>query len=685
MLSRALRGVCLIALIFTGCQGGDEAAEDENIVAPEGKDDNFFSNTAQEYLASSTVDILLDESEASLAEDARAARAREIMEGKTRQIGWFLHVYLIDKSSHGASNPAESYGGMRAMVLDGAYTSDALKADPSDPRKFSFAWSVQVGGTKDLLSKIRRANGLSSTENTFPLRMAKLSNSSVAHFSSSGYGAGKWSPETCNCELETVRVKLEAIPPSNDAYLDYSRFLEDGVMDVSLHVGWDYHGRYDISNSREVYQWLVRKGFTSPARSYEEYNRLSGPLTKTVWVNGRDIALKVTIFRPDPCESWNEDGAGGTWAQAVKKDKKNEERSCPDWKWADPNANANPTTSAGAGNLMRDLKDSLRTRDAILFSGHSGYTYGYALGSWFRTSAGDLDPPEIKTLDLPKDKSQLFVMSGCDTYHVAQAIRENPNKKGLVNADVITTTSFSTAGDASDTLAILSALVGDETKLIGHSYGRMMSALNPSTVDNGWGHFTMYGVHGLDDNPLANPLGDAGQTCKTCASDADCGAAGNVCVRLSTSEKVCAVECLGDKGCAADQACRPFGSSSSSYLKGMACVPKTLTCGSTPPPPPSKKEFTASGDLGRSETKEYSIPVGAKAKNVRAVLTGTGDADLYTRFTTRPTTSDYDCRPYKGSSNETCEHVSAKGTTLEVMVRGYSSAGSHFNLKVTWE
>ena len=110
---------------------------------------------------------------------------------------------------------------------------------------------------------------------------------------------------------------------------------------------------------------------------------------------------------------------------------------------------------------MADLKDSLKTRDAIIFSGHSGYTYAYALASWYKTSAGDLDPPEIKTMSLPKDKSQLFVLSGCDTYHAAQAFKDNPNKLGLSNADVITTTSFSNAGDVGDTKDMIRALVGD--------------------------------------------------------------------------------------------------------------------------------------------------------------------------------------------------------------------------------
>jgi hypothetical protein len=468
--------------------------------------------------------------------------------------------------------------------------------------------------------------------------------------------------------------------------------LADGVMDVSVHFGWDYYARYDLVHSRAFYDWLIGLGFKSPAESYEKYNRLSGPLTKKVTVNGREIELRVAVFRPDPCESFDEAGSGGSWEQARDKDEKNQERSCPDYDWGDPNANANSTTSSGAGNMMSDLKASLRTRDAILFSGHSGYTYGYALASWYRTSAGDLDPPEIKTLDLPRDRSQLFVVSGCETYHVAQAFRDNPNKQGLVNADVLTTNSFSNAGDVGDTKDVVRGLLGiadeydtsDSAKYSAISYGKILSSLNPSE-DYGWGHFTMYGVHGIDDNPLGNPLGDATKSCSVCDKDADCGAAGNVCVRLNDSEKVCAAECLHDKGCGADQVCRQFGSSTTGYLRGMACVPRSLSCGVTPPPQPTPKQIIASGDVQRDQEKRFTVQVGSTAKNIKVVMTGTNDADLYTQFGTTPTQTKYTCRPYKNGSAETCTHDAATAANLEIVVRGYSTTSAHFELKVTWE
>ena len=680
----ATTGGCISLLVLSGCAVDQPEEEEDLVIAPAGKEDNFFSNVAQEYKASATVTITLADSYKTKSLSQRTARARKIMEGKTKQISWFLHVYLIDKSH---DDEAGDYGGLRAMVLDGSHESDSLKADGDDPLKFSYSFSIQVGGSKRLWSKIRDDLSLSSSADAFPLKMAKLSNDRVVSFSHSGYGAGDWSPEKCKCDTESLEIKLEAIDASNDAYLEMNKMLADKVMDISVHFGWDYHARYDISHSRTLYKWLVKDmGFTSPAESYEKYSRLSGPLTKKVTINSEDVTMKVSIFRPDPCEAWDEDGSGGAWDKAVEKDKANKKRSCPDWKWDKASANANPTTDKGAGNLMKDLKDSMRTRDAIIFSGHSGYTYGYALASWYKTSAGDLDPPEIKKMSLPKDKSQLFVMSGCDTYHVAQAFKANPNKLGLVNADVITTTSFSDASDIGDTKDIIRALVGNSSGAVkAQSYGKVMKDLNPSSYDYGWGHFVMYGVHGIDDNPLLNPLGDVSKSCTTCTRSSDCGAAGNVCVRLNSTEKVCATECLADSGCGTDQVCRKFGSSSSGYLRGMACVPKSLSCNVAPPPTPTANEFKVSGEVKRKQNKFHTVDVGSSAKNIVVKITGTNDADLYTRFSSKPTTKRYDCRPYKNGSKETCKHSKSKGTTLQIMIRGYSYKTSKYDLAVTWE
>jgi len=52
---------------------------------------------------------------------------------------------------------------------------------------------------------------------------------------------------------------------------------------------------------------------------------------------------------------------------------------------------------------------------------------------------------------------------------------------------------------------------------------------------------------------------------------------------------------------------------------------------------------------------------------------GTGDADLYVRYGAPPTTSEWDCRPYRWGNDETCEFDSPQGGTWHVMIRGYEA------------
>lgn len=69
----------------------------------------------------------------------------------------------------------------------------------------------------------------------------------------------------------------------------------------------------------------------------------------------------------------------------------------------------------------------------------------------------------------------------------------------------------------------------------------------------------------------------------------------------------------------------------------------------------------------------YTLDVPSTASTAEFVMSGgTGDADLYVRFGSQPTTATYDCRPYKSGNAETCS-VTAQAGTYHVMLRGYSA------------
>ena len=70
----------------------------------------------------------------------------------------------------------------------------------------------------------------------------------------------------------------------------------------------------------------------------------------------------------------------------------------------------------------------------------------------------------------------------------------------------------------------------------------------------------------------------------------------------------------------------------------------------------------------------YTLEVPAGATNLSFVISGgSGDADLYVRFGSQPTTSSYECRPYLNGNNETCSISNVQAGTYHVMVRAYSA------------
>lgn len=66
------------------------------------------------------------------------------------------------------------------------------------------------------------------------------------------------------------------------------------------------------------------------------------------------------------------------------------------------------------------------------------------------------------------------------------------------------------------------------------------------------------------------------------------------------------------------------------------------------------------------------VPAGATTLDV-SINGGTGDADLYLKRGSAPTTTSYDCRPYKNGNNENCTVSNPEAGTYHIGVRGYSA------------
>ncbi len=83
-------------------------------------------------------------------------------------------------------------------------------------------------------------------------------------------------------------------------------------------------------------------------------------------------------------------------------------------------------------------------------------------------------------------------------------------------------------------------------------------------------------------------------------------------------------------------------------------------------------ETGLSGNQGSELRFTIEVPSGASDLEI-SMSGGSGDADLYVRRGAAPTTSSYDCRPWRTGNNESCSESSPQAGTWHIMVRGYSS------------
>lgn len=136
---------------------------------------------------------------------------------------------------------------------------------------------------------------------------------------------------------------------------------------------------------------------------------------------------------------------------------------------------------------------------------------------------------------------------------------------------------------------------------------------------------------------------------------------------------------------------------STDFSAGESCTVTVLASGvsdtdGTPTPMTSNASFsyTVAGSSGgtvlsnnvpvsglagaASSELRYTLAVPSGASNlVFTTSGGSGDADLYVRLGSAPTTSTYTCRSNGGSNAETCTIAAPAAGTWHVLVRGYSA------------
>ena len=541
-IRNALATAALTA-VLAGCDGGEStpstpAPGDEalTIVEP-GKEDNFLSQSAQEYLLTGTTTVTLESEWADRTPDERLARARALVPYRQTVVGWFLGQYVQAKSDHDSN---QTYGGFKALTKNGSWEDLGLRE--IDALTFEVDVRQEMAGPLNLLDVLPTELDASGVR-TFELTMGRVSTEEMQRLdvNAEWYREAPWSgfdPSKVDAaRTETIKLTVTTEPRPADAWFDYAQLIDDGVLDIGVHFGWDYHKEYHLVHSRSVYGKLVGQGFKSPVGSYEELKRDSGPLQKTLQTPLGEVEVRVSLF------------------------------------WGQPGTDTDPDTDAGGRVLEQDMRASLQSRDVIVYSGHSGPFYGFALANWRKTSEGDVDDSELSEVEMP-DRYQVVLAEGCDTYAIGQGFFLNPAKADRKNLDIITTTSFSNASTDATVADFLAAFVTTDAP-------RLSRLLDDLDQNSSW-FATMYGVHGIDDNPRRHPFADEARLCDACARDADCGGKGNSCVAMADGVRACTFECTADDGCPEGFQCR--GAASGGWIRTQVCVSSRATCEAVEPP-----------------------------------------------------------------------------------------------------
>lgn len=521
-------------------QGGSGSAT----LVPPGKADNYFSTEGQEYTVTGATWGTLEQSCVSAnpsSPDAQKRCAMEAITLKNFSIAWFLNQYIIDK--HEAAN--EDWGGFTAMTRPESYES--LEVGTADANgKFDYTFTSELSGPFDLLTKIPTEP--CGEDRCFTLEIPVLPNSTLKQmdtgsewYRKSPYNAYK--PETYPGEKEAITLRIKPYPRSNDAYLEYNKLFSDeqlakagGALKVGIFVGWDYYdGRYDLQTAKELYRWLTTdRGFTSPVGSYDELKIDSGDFTKTIQVNGKSVPVSVLLVHP---------GQG------------------------------DPANSGFASQMKNAMIQAFAERQVVIYEGHAGPQYGFALANWNVTEAGELDDSELPGLSIPENFYQVVLASGCDTYMVADSLYLNPVKQGRVDMDVITTSSFSNAAGKGRTAKVLVDAVSNQTggQLKPQMYGELIRKLNQE-----YWMTPIYSVHGIDDNPRFNPFADFSRLCQSCSTSSDCGGFDSSCNDYGNGSKYCGTKCESNNDCPSGYTC--FDIRDGNDLIGKSCAPASLSC-----------------------------------------------------------------------------------------------------------
>jgi hypothetical protein len=509
----------------SGCAADDScgaAPDDEQAVAVlPGKADNYLSPTSREYSLWGMGEVQLEAEWADRTADERAAEVQTRLGDRFKAYAHFVNVYLTDKTSHDSN---AGYGGFSGLVRK---TSLDWIREPVDDAElvWAFIWELEMGGPRDLMDRLPFETRPDGTQ-VLMVTMPALTDAQLR----AGSYSDSFDPGTYGGPTTQIEVMVDPVAESVDAWPAYDQLFADGLLDVAVIVGGDYNAeRYDLRAAREIYAWLKRAGYRHESADFAALTIDAAPFTKTIRVEGREVAVQVTLLHPDVVED------------------------------------------AALDQLRARIVQAYEAMDVVIYDGHAGQDPNYSGIVYHYNPRHAISANGLAELNLP-EKYQLFVFNGCKTYSAyPEAVYRNA-RKTTANLDVVSTVSFSwltmqpytTSGLLNELLATAGGAHDPRT------YGEVLATINK---DANWNVY--YGVHGLDDNSHRNPYADEASLCRTCARDAECPGQGNRCVRFDWGS-ACGVECTSDAGCPDGYACADIATGS--RITGKQCLPTNFRC-----------------------------------------------------------------------------------------------------------
>ncbi len=518
---------------LTACTDSGAAGDPEDsIFVDDGKADDFFSLSAQEYRLEGASQVVLDPAMNTLTPAARLVEAKKLVAYKQIAIAWFITQYLVDKEEEDANF---KFGGFGGMAKAGAYEDLEIR-ESHVVGTFDFKFRQLAAGSKNLISKLPTRKVGATT--VFDLEIGRPTNAQMAQlvtneewYRQAPFEA--WNPATVPAaQKEKLTFAISKETASTDGFFDLARLTADGKLDMDVFFGWDYHSNYHLKHSKLFFTWLKDQGFKAPVTSWDKLTTTSGPFTRTMKADGQTLTVEVRIY------------------------------------FGKPGTNTDPDTDAGGRVLEGLAMGSVANRDVIIYSGHSGPFYGFALANWKKTDEGDLDDADIRVAPMPRDRYQVVLAEGCDTYQIGTAFKENPNKTGK-NVDILTTTSFSDASTPVTVEDFVSTLLAHDSEQ--RLRPQPVSSLLTKMDGESYGFNSMYGMHGIDDNPTVVPWAQVAKFGTACTTNTQCGGPGNLCV-ATTGGKKCTAACVADAGCGTGYVCKSVASASTTTIYGKACA-----------------------------------------------------------------------------------------------------------------